>query len=123
MGAGAGGLPVGGSGRPRGFWFLALQGEESVGGGDEGGVVVPAEVGASLVVVEAELALELFVVQLDLPAPPREARELLGLGVGGQVADPVVTRLIMALGPLGDQPLLAWRPRRALLSAVCGPDA
>jgi hypothetical protein len=37
-----------------------------VRGGDQGGVVVPAEVGASLVVVEAELALELAVVELEL---------------------------------------------------------
>ena len=67
------------------IWVLPLQGQEAVGGGDERGVVVPAEPGASLVVVEAELALELFVVELDLPAQPGQARELLGLGVGGQV--------------------------------------
>ena len=73
------------SGRPLEFWVLALQGEESVRGGDERGVVIPAEVGASLVVVEAELALELAVVQLDLPAQPGQAREPLGLAVGGEV--------------------------------------
>jgi hypothetical protein len=62
------------------IWVLPLQGEEAVGGGDERGVVIPAEVGAPLVVVEAEFALELFVVELDLPAQPRQARKLLGLG-------------------------------------------
>ena len=66
------------------IWVLPLQGEEAVGGGDERGVVVPAEVAASLVVVEAELALELFVVELDLPAQPGQPRELLGLGVSGR---------------------------------------
>jgi hypothetical protein len=37
-------------------------------------------------VVQAELALELFIVELDLPAQPDQARELLGLGVLGQLA-------------------------------------
>ena len=67
------------------IWVLPLQGKEAVRGGDQRGVVIPAELGASLVVVEAELALELFVVELDLPAQPRQARKLLGLGVLGQV--------------------------------------
>ena len=67
------------------IWVLPLQGQEAVCGGDERGVVMPAEVGASLVVVQAELALELFVVELDLPAQPGEARELLGLGLLGEV--------------------------------------
>lgn len=62
--------------------------------GDQGGVVIPPEPAAPLVVVEAELALELAVVELDLPAQPGEAREALGLGVGGQVGEPVVGRLL-----------------------------
>ena len=62
-----------------------LQGEEAVRGGDERGVVIPAKPGAALVVVEAELALELLVVELDLPAQPRQAREPLGLCVLRQV--------------------------------------
>ena len=52
-------------------------------GGDQRGVVIPAEPGAAFVVVKAELALELLVVQLDLPAQPGEAGEPLGLGVCG----------------------------------------
>jgi hypothetical protein len=60
-------------------------------------------------VVEAELALELLVVELDLPAQPRQAREPLGRGVWGQVADPIVGGLIVAFGPFTDQPLLARR--------------
>ena len=63
-----------------------------MGGGDEGGVVVPADPGAAFVVVEAELALQLLVVELDLPAQPGEAGEPFGLGVGGQVREPVVGR-------------------------------
>ena len=44
-------------------------------GGDERGVVIPAEVGASFVVIEAELAFELAVVELDHPPQPGEPRE------------------------------------------------
>ena len=49
-----------------------------MGDGDEGGVVVPADPGSAFVVVEAELAFQLFVVELDLPAQPGEAGEPLG---------------------------------------------
>ena len=90
-----------------------------MGGGDQRGVVVTAEVGAALVVVEAELALELLVVELDLPAHPGQARESLGLGVGGQVGDPVVGGLVVTFGPFGDQPFLA----RGYLGALAPPAA
>jgi hypothetical protein len=56
-----------------------------VGGGDQRGVVIPAEPGAAFVVVEAELAFELLVVELDLPAHAGEPGEPFGLGVGGEV--------------------------------------
>ena len=64
------GLLEGGSGRPRVIWVLPLQGQEPVRGGDQRGVVIPPEPGAAFVVVEAELAFELLVVELDLPAQP-----------------------------------------------------
>jgi hypothetical protein len=44
-----------------------------VRGGHERGVVIPAELGAAFVVVEAEFAFELFVVEFDLPAQPGQA--------------------------------------------------
>ena len=56
--------------------------------------------------VKAELALELFVVQLDLPAHPSQARQMLRRRVRGQVSDPIVERLVVVFGPLADQPLL-----------------
>jgi hypothetical protein len=71
-----------------------------VGGGDQRGVVIPAQPGASFV---AELSFELAVVKLDLPAQPGEASEPPGLGGRGQVGDPVVGRLGLAFGPFGDQ--------------------
>src|SRR6516164_283039 len=51
-------------------WAKALEGEEPVGGGDQRGVVVPPQPGPAFVVVQAKFALELLVVQLDLPAQP-----------------------------------------------------
>ena len=78
-------------------------------GGDERGVVIPAEVGASFVVIEPELAFELAVVELDHPPQPGEPRESLRLGAGGEVGDPVVGRRLGAFGPLDDQPFLAGR--------------
>ena len=56
-----------------------------MGGGDQSGVVVPAQPGAAFVVVQSEFAFELLVVELDLPPQPRQAREPLRLGVGGKV--------------------------------------
>ena len=79
---------------------------------------MPADPGASFVVVAAELAFELFVVKLDLPAQPGETGEALSRGFVGEVGEPVVGRLILALGPFGDQPLLARRERRGLLPLV-----
>jgi len=93
-----------------------------VGDGDQGGAVVPADPGASFVVVETELALELFVVELDLPAQPGEPAKPLGLSVGSQVADPVVDRRVAAGGPFGDQELLAAQGRSSLLPLVRDPD-
>src|SRR5438552_15928335 len=64
--------------------------------GDERGVVVPAQVRAALVLVEPDLALELLVVELDLPAQPGQAREPLWLFVAGQVGEPVVGWRLLA---------------------------
>ena len=89
-----------------------------MGDGDEGGVVVPADPAAAFVVVEAELAFELFVVEFDLPAQPCEAGEPFGRRVGGEVRDPVVGRFGLPERPLGDQPLLAAR-QRGRVARVC----
>src|SRR3954471_20641977 len=89
-----------------------LEREESVGGGHQRGVVVPPEPGAAFVVVEPELAFELLVVELHLPAHACQPCEPLGLGVGGQVGDPVVGWLLLPGRPFGDQPFLARRHLR-----------
>ena len=77
-----------------------------------------ADVAAAFVVVKAELALELFVVELDHPAQPRQPRELLGFGVSREVADPVVDGMLVTFGPFDDQPFLA-----RLLAIACQSGA
>ena len=92
------------------IWVLPLQGQEPVDGGHQRGVVIPAEPGAALVVVQAELALELLVVEFDLPAQSGEAGEPLGLGLGGEVREPVVGRLSCGL----------WAIRRSAIPPAAG---
>jgi len=46
-------------------------------------------------VIEPELALELAVVEFDLPAQTGQAREALGRGVGGQAGQPIRTCLTL----------------------------
>jgi len=55
-----------------------------VGGGDEGGVVMPAEPGTAFEVVQAESGFEFAVVVLDAPPHFGQAHELSVRGVGGQ---------------------------------------
>ena len=79
-----------------------------------------AAVGAALVVVQAELLLELAVVVLDPPEQPYEPDERDQRCVGREVG--VLDRPVLVLGslcqqrPLGEQPVVA-------LSVVSGPDA
>src|SRR6266511_983544 len=58
-------IPGRGSGRRRRFWVQPLQGEEGVGGRDQGHVVMPAAEAAALEVVQAEAVFEFAVVVLD----------------------------------------------------------
>ena len=75
--------------------------------GHDRAVVMEPEVAAAFVVVEAEFAFELAVVQFDDPPQSGQARETLGLGVGWEVGDPVVAGTFLTFGPLDDQPFLA----------------
>ena len=87
-------------------------------GCDQRGVVIPPRPGTAFVVVQAELAFELSVVELDLPPQPGEAGEAAGLGRAREVGDPVVGRLGLAFGPFGDQPFLARRDLLGLAPAA-----
>lgn len=115
-----------GSVRPAaGDLVCPFQGQEAVGGGDEGAVVVEPKVAAAFVVVQAEFALELLVVELDHPGQPGEAREALGFGVGRQIADPVVGRLVAASGhsTISHSSRGAWRSRVMGWAAITRTNA
>ena len=74
-------MPRIGSSRPGRLGPLTFEGEEAVGQEGHGGVVVEARPAAPLEVVEPELALELLVAALDLPALLPGADGLLDRGV------------------------------------------
>ncbi len=71
---------------------------------DEGEVVVPADIGAALEVVEAEGVFEFAVVLLDAPAQFGQFGEPMDRSVGRKVGRPDVHRGVLAGGPLGQQP-------------------
>src|SRR6201987_6330757 len=77
--------------------------------------------GAALVVAEAELLLELLVIPLDPPARLGNPHEALQRRAPGQIGEPVLGWLRVAVWPLEQQPLL--RPRlRALGIAMSRAD-
>ena len=75
-----------------------------MGGGDEGGVVVPAGPGAALEVVESESGFQFPVVVFDAPADFGQAHEFLEGCVGVEGGEPVVGGFFCAGGPFGEQP-------------------
>src|SRR3990172_6946560 len=76
---------------------------------------------ATLVVVEANLVLELLVVALDAPADHDEPYQILDRHGLGDRGEPVFRRGRLAAGPLGEQPLGIARGRAALV-AMRGAD-
>ncbi len=77
--------------------------------GDQSTVMVEARIAPALVVIETKLAFQLPVVELDGPAQAGEAGQTFGLGVFGEVREPVVGWGVLPLGPLDDEPLGAGR--------------
>src|SRR5271170_5085541 len=84
----------------------ALGDEEGVAGEDTADVVLPAWIGASLEVVEAQLALEIFVDSLGAPALLDPPHELLARDRLGQSGQDVVLDGAAALVLVDDEPLL-----------------
>src|ERR1700730_10941461 len=66
--------------------------------------MVPADVVASLEVVEAQLILEILVVAFDSPTPFDEGNELSERRVGREIGHPVLRGPVVPLGPFGNQP-------------------
>src|SRR3954447_7184823 len=110
------GRPLGGleAGSPAGGGKAAALGhQEGVRGDAQAGVVVEAAPAAALEVAEAELLLQLLEVALDAPTQLGGRDQLLEGRRLGQGRVPALRRLLLALGPLGEEPLLGARPAQA----------
>ena len=77
--------------------------DEEVGGGDEGGVAVPAVEGAAFEVGEA--GFKFWVVVLDSSSHRREPNQGADRGVEGEIRDPVVGWFNGPGGPFEEEPL------------------
>jgi len=82
----------------------SLRQQESECSDAHGDVMIPADVVASLEVVEAQLALEILVVAFDAPTPLDEGDEIGERRVGREVGHPVLRGPVVPLGPFGNQP-------------------
>src|SRR3954468_11254975 len=84
-------------------------------------MMMEAAPATAFVVTEADLLLQILVVALDHPPCLCDLGQVLECGAWRQVGQPVLARLLGALGPLDQQPLL--RPGlRAQGVAVCRTD-
>src|SRR3984885_7292101 len=84
----------------------ALAGHERIAAEDDGDVVMPAAKGAALVVIEPELPLEVLVDALGAPAFLGGPHELLSTGRFAQPREGVVSRRLLAVGPLNQEPVV-----------------
>src|SRR3954469_12741403 len=69
-------------------------------------MMMEAAPATAFVVTEADLLLQLLVVALDHPPCLCDLGQVLECGAWRQVGQPVLARLLSALGPLDQQPLL-----------------
>src|SRR5579863_3287324 len=77
----------------------SLAGHKRIAAEDDGDVVMPAAEGASLVVVEPEFPLEVFVYALGAPAFLGDPHELLSTGRFAQPGERVVGGGFLAVRP------------------------
>ena len=84
----------------------ALAGDERIAAEDNGNVVMPAAEGPSLVVVEPELSLEVFVDTLGAPAFLGDPHELLSTGCFAEAGERVMRRRLFAVGPFDQEPVV-----------------
>src|SRR5215212_5454729 len=70
----------------------------------------------SLKVSQTDLLLELLIIPLNAPAQFRQIDELCHGGVGRQGRKPVLGRLLLALGPLDQAPLLRSHSRTPVVA-------
>src|SRR5262245_21296523 len=81
-------------------------------------MVVPADEGAALEVVQAELALELLVHALSLPAVLNDPNDLLSGHPARETGEEEFRRLVLTLWPFEYQP--HWLPFLWVRSVVAG---
>ena len=103
----------------------AFSDHEGITAEDDGDVVVPADEGAALEVIEPQLALELLVSALDLPALLDRADDRLLAHAPTQRREEELRRLRLVLGPLDDEPerLAIARVRSVVMSDLHSPEA
>src|SRR5215213_5866820 len=85
--------------------------QEAIGRHAQSGMVVEAAPAAALIVPKPEFLLELLVVALDAPPELGKVDQAREANVLGQRREPVFGRLLLALGPLDQEPF-----RRAQLA-------
>src|ERR1700760_3673898 len=91
----------------------ALGDQKAVGCDAQAGMMMKTAPVAALVVAKAELLLELLVVPFDPPARLGNPHEALQRRAPGQIGEPVLGVLSLAVPALDEQPLL-WPVLRAL---------
>ena len=87
----------------------ALAEDERIAAENDGDMVMPATKGAPFVVIEPELALEVFVHALGAPAFLRDAYEMLSARRPAHARERVVRRRLFVVRPLDQQPVMACR--------------
>src|SRR6266511_2690709 len=92
--------------RSRGGNRLPFGDQESVGRDAHGGVMMKAEPPAAFKVAQPDLLLEFLIVALDAPAQLGGVDQIAEWDVLRQGREPKFGRLIVARGPLDQQPLL-----------------
>src|SRR6188508_1985172 len=87
----------------------SLANEEAIGRKAQGGVMMKAAPAASFVVVEPQFLLEILIIPLNSPAQFGPVNQIDQGGRRRQGREPVLARLLVALWPLNQQPLLRMR--------------
>src|SRR4051795_1505591 len=87
----------------------SLANEEAIGRNAQGGVMMKAAPAASFIMVEPKFLLEILIIPLNPPAQLGHVNQIDQGGRRRQGREPVLGRLLVALRPLDQQPLLRMR--------------
>src|SRR3954462_6379812 len=87
----------------------SLANEEAIGRNAQGGVMMKAAPAPSFIMIEPQFLLEVLVIPLNPPAQFGHVNQIDQGGGRRQGREPVLGRLLVALRPLDQQPLLRMR--------------